>query len=94
MLNVSTGQSGIPEGGAVTALPRGQEGGVVTDLPREQEGGVVPALPRGQEGGVVTALPREISIDDDTLLDKVKFSVAHSVDALSAIQQAMLLGLW
>ena len=44
--------------------------------------------------GVVTQLPREVAVDDDTLLDKIQFSVPQSSRCLSAIQQAVLLGLW
>lgn len=46
------------------------------------------------EVGVAADLPREISIDDDTLLDKVSFVVSQSQETLSAVQQAVLLGLW
>lgn len=46
------------------------------------------------EVGVATDLPREVAVDDDTLLDKVSFVVPQSVETLSAVQQAVLLGLW
>ena len=38
--------------------------------------------------------PREISLDDDTILDRISFAQPQSLQCLSSLQQAALLGWW
>ena len=56
----------------------------------------VTATSSNMEGGGVVKLPREVSLDDDTLLDKVKRSdpEEHRLNCLNPLQQATLLGWW
>ena len=56
-------------------------------------------VPTGADEGAVSEseseqLPREVSLEDDTLLDKVSFRVPQSTAKLSGLQQAVLLGTW
>lgn len=46
------------------------------------------------EVGVVADLPREVSLDDETVLDQVNFTEPRSVEPLSPLQQATLLAQW
>lgn len=43
---------------------------------------------------LVGMFPREVSLDDDTVLDKIDFTQPQAVQHLSALQQATLLGWW
>lgn len=38
--------------------------------------------------------PQEISLDDDTVLDKIDFTQPQTLECLSSLQQAALLGWW
>lgn len=63
----------------------------------EQEGGASPAHSLGQAGhggGVAREFPREISLDDDTLLDKVNLTHPQAQECLNPLQQASLLAWW
>lgn len=48
----------------------------------------------GRGGAEETDLPREVSMDDETILDKVSLTDAVPVVSLSSLQQAALLGSW
>lgn len=45
-----------------------------------------------REGG--REFPREVSLDDDTVLDKIHFTQPQNLECLSSLQQAALLGWW
>lgn len=75
MLEVSTGDSHTPDGGATS---------------REVDS-------HTPEGGATSLLPREVSLDDDTLLNEVEYTRSRDtlhLATLSPLQQATLLGWW
>ena len=51
-----------------------------------------PSSPLPGKGGAV--LPKEVSMGDETVLDKVDFKDAQPAVCLSPLQQAVLLGSW
>ena len=95
-----------PEGGVAPPSPEGcvappsPEGCVAPPSPEgcvappSPEGGVAPPSPEGCVASHRAVLPREVSVDDDTVLHQLNFQEPQALESLSALQQAVLLGLW
>ncbi len=66
----------------------------VAQLVLQVSSSLSPQPAEGERGGAGTPLPKEVSMDDETLLNKVDFKDAQPSVCLSALQQAALLGSW